>query len=409
MDTSLRYGGGSLDIRNSLIRTIGFLQRKKVVILNSNAQLCGEILASSNTKGTLLEHLIAIPAWSPVYSIESMDGECWEQLSRDFKKLLSELNWRDRLPLLIQKNINPSTKMDSEQISKLVLRIFYELLFDQPVSTEDENLFFIASLEWRKEIAVKGKASQKVKKEFWNRLNQIIQNSNFKNELVSYQKDPARFLSLFAQPFLLSPQINISDIFVSSFYFLRKNSETLKKAKEWAHLNDRPRLEGIILESIRLQHPFPILERELQKDFSGHGVQLKKGTQVMMLMDQFLPDLVKDQEFFPERWLAPTSENPYHSIPFAAGPRMCVGKPIAMEVMFELLKAFLTQFSDELIQPSIGHLYSGRDNDGKDSLKVSLYQIKIFTRALWKSFWIGIGKEKLARCPFKNESENTSI
>lgn len=124
----------------------------------------------------------------------------------------------------------------------------------------------------------------------------------------------------------------------------------------------------------------------------------------MMLMDKFENE-EHESAFSPERWTKPANENPFHHIPFAAGPRMCVGKPIAMELMHEMLKAFLIQYPIEFLEPEIGHLYSGRDNDGKESFKESFYQIKIFVRAIWQSFWIGLGKEKLARCPFKSQSE----
>jgi len=392
--TSMRYGGGSIDARSILMRLFGILQRKKVVILDSNPKLCGEILAASDTKGTFLEQLFATPAWHPIYSIESMDGERWEQLSRDFKKLMAQIGWRERLTPLTHKHAkslveslrSDSNRMvDSEAIAKLVVRILFELLFEIPMSLEDETLFYQASLEWRKEIAVKGAANSQIKRDFWSRLTHLVEGSKFKDGLDSYQSDPSCWLSLFAQPFLISPQINIGDIFVTVFHYLKADPKMLEQARKWAGEGDKARLDGIILESIRLRHPFPVLERELKKDLTTQGEHYTLGTHIFILLDRFK----QDQTFDPERWLQSAIDNPYYSIPFAAGPRMCIGKPIAMELLVELLKIFLLQFSIENIRPELGHLYSGRNNDGKEIKGEFHYQIKIFVRTLWKSFRMG--------------------
>jgi hypothetical protein len=360
------------------MRAFGVMQRKKVVILNSDPRRCGEILASSDTKGTFLERIFATPAWHPVYSIESMDGERWEQLSHDFKKLMAALHWRERLAPLAHRHAAAFEGIvDSEAICRLTVRILFELLFDQPMSSADETLFYQASLEWRKEIALKGKADEAVKAAFWSRLTAHVAASQFKEGLESYKADPSCWLSLFAQPFLISPQINISDIFVAVFHYLRLEPGNMDKARCWAAQDDRARLGGILLESIRLRHPFPILEREVGD------------THFFILMDQFQ----QDQNFRPERWLAPAEENPYHAIPFAAGPRMCVGKPIAMELMVELLKAFVA-LPDEQVQPQRGHLYSGRDNDGRAVKGEGVYQARAFSQGLWRSFVLGLRKKK---------------
>jgi hypothetical protein len=43
----------------------------------------------------------------------------------------------------------------------------------------------------------------------------------------------------------------------------------------------------------------------------------------------------------------------------------------------------------EQIQADHGHRYSGRNNDGKEGLGESLYQLRKFLGALWRSFQIG--------------------
>ena len=387
---SLRYGGGQFDLRSFILRTLARLQGKPVEILDSDPILCGQVLASSKVKGSFIESLLATPAWHPVYSIESMDGDHYEQLIQDFRELLARLNWRTRLTQLTQKyantlaelfQSNPELKLDSPTLTRLVLRILYELLFESEIEKSDEELFYQASLEWRREIALKGKANSAIKAEFMQRLTLLISNSPFKEGLLTYAKDPSSYLSVFAQPFLISPQINLSDIYVTVFEKLKSVPELQEKSLAWARTQDRARLGGVILESIRLKHPFPILERELTQAQNFGGKNYAKGTQFFILLDQFK----QDPEFYPERWLLSASENPYASIPFAAGPRMCIGKPIAMELMVELLLVLLTEFEFERIEPKNGHLYSGRDNDGGESFGETIYQLRMMLRAVWRS------------------------
>jgi len=412
---SLRYGGGRFDPRIAMMRVFGFLQGKKIVILSSNPKLCSDVLASSDTKGTFLETLFATPAWNPVYSIESVDGDRWKQLSEDFKKLMSQIDWRDRLtPLtlkhstsLVERLLTDSSEvLGSELISRLVLRILFELIFEKQINQDDETLFFQASLEWRKEIAIKGKADERIKSLFLTHLSEHLALSRFKDSFKLFKSDSLGFLSIFAQPFLISPQINVSDIFVTVFQYLERDAQMTKLARSWALKGDKARLGGILQESIRLAHPFPILERELQKDLTFDGKHYAAGTQFFILMDQ----LEQDRDFDPERWLLAPADNPYFSIPFAAGPRMCTGKPIAMEMMVEILRILLVRLPMDKIQPQRGHLYSGRYNDASSSKVESRYQTQVFLRGLWKSFLIGRGRfqglspvhasDSAAKCPF---------
>ncbi len=383
---SIRYGGGPIDFRSLFLKFCGFLQGKKVVILESEPQKIGEILAASNRKGTFIETLIAAPAWAPIISTESVDDETWQELSQNFKSILGQTNWRTRLKeiskeslsiLIEQTRSNPSLIVDAETISRLTLRVLYQLVFEHPISIQDEALFYSASIEWRKEIGMKGTANPAVKMKFWERLNEIVTASKTSSNPPSSTQDPDLWVSAFAQPWIISPQINVSDIMVAVFHFLRTQPEMLEKAKAWAKNHDRVRVGGIILEAIRLKHPFPILERELEKGTCVFGEKLGKNTQFFLIMDRFK----QDPEFLPERWLEASSKNPYHHLPFGAGPRMCAGKPIAMELMVDLLQAFLEHVPFRRIQPSIGHLYSGRNNDSKTNIFESLHQIKTLTQA----------------------------
>jgi len=410
-ETSIRYGGGSIDLRSLFLRLTGFLQKKRVVIVKSNPELCADILNASDTKGTFVEKMIATPAWHPVVSTESVDGQQWQDLAAHFRSIMIQLNWRERLNPLCKKYIDSLLTrvqtdlvlaVDAEEISKITLRILFELLFDFPISKADERLFYLASLEWRKEIGLKGTADSEIKQEFWQRLVELVGRSKFPLSSHFGSENDDLLVSAIAQPFIISPQINVSDIMVAAFQLMRDEGETWEKAKEWAKANNRAKLGGILLESIRLRHPFPILEREVPSGSKILGQILRVKTQYFLLLDQF----EQDQKFLPERWLKKSGENPYHAIPFGLGPRMCVGKPIAMEIMTELLVSFLTEFPSDRIQPHVGHLFSGRDNDKSTGIRESFYQLKTLLGCLGQSFLLGrASRTQSTGCPWKKSLE----
>jgi hypothetical protein len=416
--SSFRYGGGKFDIRSNFIRFCGWLQNKKVVFLDSDPQACAQVLASSDVKGSFVEAMLATPAWSPIYSIESVDGELWDQLAHDCRKVMGLLDWRGRLTPLIERHgkllafeVKAKTALDSgfilnaELVSRFTARVMFELLFESPLLEEDETLFYKASIEWRKEIGVKGKGDDTVKQAFWKRLTEVVASSKYSFGLQTYSDDPGRWLSVFAQPFLISPQINVSDIMVAVFYFLRREPGLLEQVKGWARAKDSARLNAVVMESIRLQHPFPILERELQHDLKVGEKHLSAGTQVFLLFDKFK----QDQKFDPDRWLN-HADNIYHALPYGAGKRMCIGKPIATALLADLLGILLTEIPDAQVQPQKGHSYSGRNNDNSSSSwQETGYQLKTFIHALWNSFkWGRRSRSSTGKCPFTGKIGKSS-
>jgi cytochrome P450 len=193
------------------------------------------------------------------------------------------------------------------------------------------------------------------------------------------------WLSVFGQPFLISPQINVSDIMVATFSFLRQHPQHYQLVQKKAAENDGRYLNAVIMEAIRLQHPFPILERELTRDLVLQGRSVKAGTQIFVPLDQFK----QDPSFQPEAWLNEDRPHPFQSLAFGAGKRMCPGKMLATHLMVALLGSLVRHLPLERIQPEQGHRFSGRNNDGKEGLSESLYQLRKFLGALWRSFQIG--------------------
>lgn len=410
---SLRYAKDGFSARSQFMRLCGILQKRKVVVLNSNPEACARVLASSNNKGQGIEMMLACPAWSPVFSIESVDGEAWEWLSKEFTLLYGRLDWQNKIAPLTRKHVAEFSQLclrdekfvlDAEQISRLTAHILFELVFSRSMTPHENDVFYKASIEWRKEIAIKGKASSDVKAEFWAMLGRLLEDSVFAEDLKanSYQRN--MYLSLFAQPLIISPQINFSDIMSAVFKHLDKHSEIRKKAVEAASNHDVEHMQNICMESIRLNHPFPVLERELTRNLKVMDQEYEAGTQVYIMLDEFK----QEQDFSPERWVK-GAKNPYRAMPFGTGQRMCLGKQLATDMMGEMLAGILQLFPAERIRPSENHLYSGRDNDGKDPLSTILYQLRVFSSALKASFFIGKAnkqKAKSGKCPFTGRSSD---
>ena len=404
---SLRYAREGFNVRTEFFRICSRLQGHPVSILKSNPTACNRILASSNTKGHGIELMVACPAWAPIYSIESVDGEAWEWLSTHFSELYNKLGWESRISSLTRTHVtrfadrmrsNANFVLDAEQISRLTANILFDLVFLRYMSPCEEDLFYRASIEWRKELAVKGVGSKAVKNEFWALLGELLEASPYADDMKQYQDKRNLFLSLFAQPLIISPQINFSDIMAAVFGFLRQDPALYAKALEAANSCDIEYLRNVCFESIRLKHPFPILERELSSDIEVDGTSIKSGTQVYITYDDF----DQDQTFDPERWQS-GKKNPYRHMLFGSGKRMCRGKNLAQEILGEMLRGLLLEIPDAKIKPSENHLFSGRDNDNKDSLTTILYQIRIFFKLIWRSIRVG-NQTRKGVCPFTGRS-----
>lgn len=381
------------------MKLCGRLQGRKVAVLNSNPEACARILASSNNKGQGIESLLACPAWQPALSIESVDGDDWEWMATQFSQLYKSLDTGPQVGRLAQDYLRAFAQiedlvLDGEQISRLTSKIMFELVLARKMTQAENDLFYQASIEWRKEIAIKGKASLQIKEEFFLQLERILSDSIYAEDLAANVENKQRYVSLFAQPLFISPQINFSDIFASIFHYLSKDQGLFAKARASAMNNDLEALKNICLESIRLNHPFPVLERQLTRKLKIMGQEWEEGTHAYILLDEF----EQDPEFDPERW-EKSKVNPYRFMPFGSGQRMCLGKDLALEMLGQMLLGILQNIPIEKIRPGENHQYSGRDNDGKDTFATTLYQLKIFLGALRSSFLLGLKKKPPLKCP----------
>lgn len=96
---------------------------------------------------------------------------------------------------------------------------------------------------------------------------------------------------------------------------------------DYEQLMQLPLLDAVIRESMRILPPVPQQFRVAQHDTRIGGIDVNKGTRV--LLSPFLtnrePDLYPDPDCFrPQRWAA-ISPTPYENLVFSAGPRGCPG------------------------------------------------------------------------------------
>lgn len=94
-----------------------------------------------------------------------------------------------------------------------------------------------------------------------------------------------------------------------------------------------PNTDAVIQEAMRLKPAFPILLHESNVDTSIGNVRVPAGTIIVLLLRMIGLDsnVFRDAERFePGRWLQADADRTY-LVPFGSGPRMCVGRPLAMQ------------------------------------------------------------------------------
>lgn len=152
-----------------------------------------------------------------------------------------------------------------------------------------------------------------------------------------------------------------------ALYLLAKNPEAQKKLQEEVdqvtaglqgpltikHMARLSYTKAVIKETFRI---FPLtfgLARVLNRDMVLQGYRIPAGYNVIVLNallgwdESMYP---RANEFLPERWnrARPLGDiHPYASLPFGAGPRMCVGRRVAEQEMYTLLARTAQRFTVE--------------------------------------------------------------
>jgi hypothetical protein len=304
------------------------------------------------TKGNFIEYQIATPAWEPIISLESVDNDKWAEVKKNFLNFTSIFNVDNKINLIsnyIEKYtneyLNQNQIIDSKLISKITVRSFCKFLFDIEINPNDLEILYQASIEWRKEIAIKGKGNMDIKLTAIKIILNYIKNNNKIYLIFNEDWDKPEYYSVILQPFIISPMINISDIMVSvqllSEKSLISNNELIS--------ND------LINKIIYSYHPFPILER----------FDPSTNTQYFIPLDQ----LANFQNY----------SDLYKNLVFGTGPRRCSGQLYAYVILRKFIHLYFQ--NQKNFNPLLNHKYSGRSNDNFN-LQESIYMGKILVKLL---------------------------
>ncbi|MCA9010764.1 MAG: cytochrome P450 [Planctomycetaceae bacterium] len=127
-------------------------------------------------------------------------------------------------------------------------------------------------------------------------------------------------------------------------------------------LDRLPYLDAVIKESMRVLPASSYSQRVAVEPTSLGPVRMNPGTPV--IFSQYIThhraDLFEDPDrFIPERW-ATITPSPYEYLPFGAGPRMCIGAPLAMAEIRTALTVMLKRFNFQIKPMSTvnGHVIS---------------------------------------------------
>lgn len=320
-------------------------------INQNNINLINEVLFLKD-KGDFIEYLVATPAWEPVISLESIDNEKWSQVKQNFLKFTTSFYVDNKINLIgdyienyTNQYLNSNHIIDSKLISKITVQSFCKFLFNIEINLNDLDILYQASIEWRKEISMKGKGNIDIKVNAINIILNYIKNDNKLYLIFNEDWEKPEYYSIILQPFIISPMINVSDIMVSAQSLL---SQSL--ISNYEDINN-----NLINKIIYSYHPFPILER-------------------------FNP-LTNTQYFIPLDQLARfhNYSNLYKNLVFGVGPRRCSGQLYAYIILNKFIDIYFK--NQKKINPLLNHKYSGRNNDNFN-LKESLYMGKILLKLL---------------------------
>lgn len=118
-------------------------------------------------------------------------------------------------------------------------------------------------------------------------------------------------------------------------------------------------LDQVIKESMRVLPASSYSQRVTSQSVELGPLSLPQGTPVIFsqYMTHHRPDLFEDPDVFrPERWDSITP-SAYEYLPFGAGPRMCIGAPLAMMELRTALAVMLKRFH---FQMNAGSIVDGR-------------------------------------------------
>ena len=377
-------------VRGLLFAAFGALRGERVVSVRG-AREAFAVLRASADKGDLLERNVASPAWQPVLSLESVDGPLHAALIADFHALVRDLPGltpanvaavarRNCEQLLARvKRGGENSRVVADDVARLSLATYVECIFGRAWEEAFEPLL-TASWEWRREIAVRGRADARLK----DAAVRVLVDDLLRSHAVLWARhgegwrNPRRY-SVLLQPVLLSPAINAGDIAVA-----------IKRAGPHVSLE----------AAVRRAHPFPILERRVTEDVVLDGKVVVKAPAQVVIFASDLARAAEAAEAAQAGGGAGTAKGPWGGTGigagaepyawsiFGAGPRSCVGAHLALPLLRELRALYVACEAEVpgggAFDPECGHRHSGRHNDANWTLAEMAYFATTVGRVLWR-------------------------
>lgn len=105
----------------------------------------------------------------------------------------------------------------------------------------------------------------------------------------------------------------------------------------------------VLAETLRLSNPTPILSRRPTEDLTLGGVDLPRGTELMISIAALHRDRTRypdPMRFHPDRWADDSHHDPHNRtyLPFGAGPRGCIGQDFAWISMLTIIATICAQW-----------------------------------------------------------------
>ncbi len=360
-------------------RIWGFVRSKRCHITRDNEK-ARAVMKSSHIKGNFVEHQLSQDGWLPSLSVESEDGEQWRRLRAGFDSILSQCTaWREKLPGIIDTVVTDVCTthaiIDADIVAQAVASIMVELLFGPQckLSPDKRAIYGKARNEWAKTLAVKGAPNVEFRRDFFLEVEQLVLASKYVRP-QGWDLTDLEWVSCFFQPWIVSPMINVADIFMN----VEGEEGEVTKEKE----RD---VTASILKSIDNRHPFPLFEREVTRnvEVGKDSIDYHKGDHVFIMNDSSSSCCLR----------------------FGDGERKCPGQSVAMLLLTSLLTSFRRQTVSSF-QPQIkgNNLWSGSSNDSgiswfrfmkllrlllQPELKKRDWIAKFATEDRWKKFYYG--------------------
>ncbi len=401
-----------------LMRISGQYNKSQIIQLTKkNNDVIKMLLKDSSVinKGVGMEYLLAMPGWTPVINSESVDGNVHKLLKKLIISITKSINinnnsfdmiFKKNLKQLLSKN---EMKFDSHVCTKVIIASFFQILFEESIFDLKHNNYLNDLFQFvefmRKCIIAKGYNNINYKKECITKGMNIIRNNTKMNDIINkfeqenqhlfvdndMLKESIIFSAIF-QPFIISPGINFSDIYGPMFKRIYDDNKIINEIIQNVNNNKIKYINGLLFETLRLYHPFPLIERDIEKNiYNNNKITFKKNTHIFIPIGSYFNknnSTEKELEFNPNNWMDSKNEinKKYKWMTFMIGQRRCIGDRIAIKVNQIILKSLFKKFNSKenvkkYIIPFEGNTISGRLNDENNPF---IFLIIRLAKMLWK-------------------------